>query len=432
MTVTVQADARRLPLPDESVDLIVTSPPYFALRSYTDDGEHYAGQIGSEDTPQEYIAALLDCTREWVRVLKPSGSLFVDLGDKYSQRTQTRRSSHQPGMFPGKFDEFGETWAERAANGAVRMPHQNVVNDAGAAVPEKSLMLLPERYRIACVDELGLIARAVLVWSKPNGLPESVTDRVRRSHEDWVHLTRRPRYYSAVDEIRTPHAEVRTGLAGTFKRPNGSHDLVPGQSARQHRDDRKDESAYNPLGALPGSVWSIPTEPLTLPAFLDVDHFAAFPSEWPRRLILGWSPPGICVECGEGRRPVVDKTTPSYRSNDHTGAADERGVGGSSALRVRGGGPTWNRLKAENPDTITGYDCDCPTPDAPTRPAVVLDPCGGAGTTAAVAQALGRTGISVDLSHDYCRVARWRGQDTALAGKVQGRMWRERQGTLGI
>ena len=63
-------------------------------------------------------------------------------------------------------------------------------------------MLIPERYRIRCVDELGLIARAVIVWSKPNGLPESVTDRVRRSHEDWVHLTLNPRYYSAVDEIR--------------------------------------------------------------------------------------------------------------------------------------------------------------------------------------------------------------------------------------
>ena len=83
----VRGDARDLPLPDGSVDLICTSPPYFGLRSYSDNGEHYAGQIGSEATPREWVAAMLDCTAEWVRVLKPSGSIFVNLGDKYAEPT---------------------------------------------------------------------------------------------------------------------------------------------------------------------------------------------------------------------------------------------------------------------------------------------------------------------------------------------------------
>ena len=82
--VVIRADARTLPLPDGCADLIVTSPPYFGLRSYTDDGAHYGGQIGSEATPAEWLAALVACTREWVRVLKPSGSLFVNLYDKYA------------------------------------------------------------------------------------------------------------------------------------------------------------------------------------------------------------------------------------------------------------------------------------------------------------------------------------------------------------
>ncbi len=82
--VVLRGDARRLPLPDASVDLIVTSPPYFGLRSYTDDGAHYDGQIGSEATPAEWLAAMVACTAEWVRVLKPSGSIFVNLGDKYN------------------------------------------------------------------------------------------------------------------------------------------------------------------------------------------------------------------------------------------------------------------------------------------------------------------------------------------------------------
>ena len=82
----IRGNALALPLADASVDLVCTSPPYFGLRSYSDGGEHYAGQLGSEATPAEFVAALLAATREMVRVLKPSGSIFVNLGDKYAAR----------------------------------------------------------------------------------------------------------------------------------------------------------------------------------------------------------------------------------------------------------------------------------------------------------------------------------------------------------
>ena len=84
MITLVRGDAAHLPLPSSSVDLIVTSPPYFALRSYQDNGSHYSGQIGSEATPAEFVDTLIRCTAEWVRCLKPSGSLWVNLGDKYA------------------------------------------------------------------------------------------------------------------------------------------------------------------------------------------------------------------------------------------------------------------------------------------------------------------------------------------------------------
>src|SRR5690606_37517129 len=103
-----------------------------------------------------------------------------------------------------------------------------------------SLMGLPWRYAIGCIDDLDLILRAETVWSKPNGLPEAVTDRVRRSHEQWFHLVKEPRYYTAIDELREPHVGSHSGLAATFKRPSSSHDLGPGQAARQQRDDRPD------------------------------------------------------------------------------------------------------------------------------------------------------------------------------------------------
>src|ERR1017187_8761390 len=81
----VRGDARALPLPGGSVDLVVTSPPYFGLRSYTDGGEHYGGQIGSEASPREWLGSLLEATAEWVRVLKPGGAVFVNLGAKRSE-----------------------------------------------------------------------------------------------------------------------------------------------------------------------------------------------------------------------------------------------------------------------------------------------------------------------------------------------------------
>jgi DNA modification methylase len=80
----IRADALALPIADSTVDLIVTSPPYFGLRSYTDGGQHYPGQIGSEATPSEWLAAMLAATAEMMRCLKPSGSIWINLGDKYA------------------------------------------------------------------------------------------------------------------------------------------------------------------------------------------------------------------------------------------------------------------------------------------------------------------------------------------------------------
>lgn len=461
----LKGDARDLDLPDDSVDLIVTSPPYFGLRSYQDGGEHYAEQIGAEATPAEFVDALIDCTREWMRVVKPSGSIWVNLGDKYVADNRGSAADAKRGE------------AKHAPAGPAGYVGQGIM-------PRKSLMGIPWRYAIRCIDELGLILRAEVIWSKPNGLPESVTDRVRRSHEQWFHFTLEPRYYSAVDEIREEHAA--SSLA-RFKQPFGAaHDA--GSGPRWTTENVEP----NPLGKLPGSVWTIATEPLHVPDHLGVDHFAAFPTEWPRRIIQGWSPRGVCVECGAGRRPVrgvLDGETemrrvltPAQYSEWTTEfgawvassgisprrldeAAGTAGMG--THWTTQGDQPRvpsphhWARLREafpaipewfdeyvysltevpkrqrkprdigggkdqysfdsrHNPAAlgITGEACDCPEPTAPTTPGVVLDPFGGTGTTALVASVLGRRGISNDMSSDYNRIAEWRTTDPKQRAKA--------------
>lgn len=307
----IRANALDLPLEDGSVDLVVTSPPYFALRSYQDGGEHYDGQIGAEATPGEFIDALIAATSEMVRVLKPSGSIFVNLGDKYAGSTG---SSGSPSQLQG---------------GTSFRDGQQVRRVPRTTVRPKSLIGIPWRYALRCIDDLGLILRAEIIWAKPNGLPESVTDRVSRKHEQWFHFTVSERYYSNIDAIREK-----------YKPSSVAHFAKYGEASRRYRnlydsmrcDGTQGMKQGHALGKVPGSHWNIPTEPLRVDPALGVDHFAAFPTEWPRLLILGWSPPG----------------------------------------------------------------------------GTVLDPFGGTGTTAAVAKALGRHGISVDLSADYLRLADWR------------------------
>jgi hypothetical protein len=276
---------------------------------------------------------------------------------------------------------------------------------------------------IGVADDPHLFALASGILTH-NSLPESVTDRVRRSHEDWVHLTKAPRYYAAVDEIREAYADPIDFRAGTGNGGKAGVVVSVGDDRTQRNDGIiGTRQPRSPLGKLPGSVWRIPSEPLQVPAHLGVDHYAAFPQEWPRRIILGWSSPGYCTECGQARTAVVNRPGGS------------QGTSGDALAGRSGNGPERNRLYRERvargeKATITGYSCACPTPNAPTRPAVVLDPFVGTGTTVMVARALGRFGVGVDLSADYLRLARWRIYQSGHAAKTMRRTWTERQGSL--
>lgn len=391
--IVLQGDARCLPLPDKCVDLVVTSPPYFGLRSYEDDGAHYDGQIGSEATPHDWLEQMLACTVEWIRVLKPTGSIWVNLGDKYSDRA-------------------GPSWVGSSDRFTHRPPKPRRPSSTSMA-PRKSLLGLPWRYAIACMDQLGLILREEVIWEKPNALPESVRDRARRSHEQWFHFTVSGSYYADVDALRVPH----TGNSHDRRRDGA---LTPKEQAAIAAGVRRgfftESQLFHPLGRLPGSVWTVPAEPLAVPAHLGVDHFAAYPTELPRRIITGFAPTGICLKCDEPRRQIYAVVQlPNGKTNSGRAKRQRPDQAGHDRGFNAAGYPHTDSLRE-----WAGEACWCGTwlvddPDeagAPaTRPAKVLDPFGGTGTTALVASVLGRIGITVDLSHDYSRIATWRTQD---------------------
>lgn len=477
----LHGDARNIDLPDESVDLIVTSPPYYGQRNYRDEPD----QIGCEPHPQQYLENMWTVTRELWRVLKPGGSCWMNFGDK-------RAGSGAPGTTSG----FS---GRRPATGAP-IPGQVRVQGARSGLEggytqawfgrRKGKQMLPHRFAIGCMDGLadpegiGWIVRQDQVWWKANGLPESATDRTQDKHEYWFHLTKNETYYSAIDEIREAQADVDPVSAGL-----GYERLTEGDPTGQDRTEntRGTVRANHPLGSVPPSVWKVATEALRVPEHLDVDHFAAFPSEWPRRLILGWSPKDVCTVCGEGRRPITERSVVFDKARDQehasdiarravdrattTGGTEHSTLNGQVSRQIighicactpftshRGKRGDWTEGRTESADHGTefgagagatvprrpgGFGDKIPPPAIPmieyhidrwqppaSTPGIVLDPFSGTGTTAIVADILGRTGIGVELSADYLRLAEWRATDDKFRSKIRTRANTDLQQTL--
>lgn len=231
-------------LPGESVDCVITSPPYYQLRNY-----QAAGQIGLEPSVDGWVRALVPVFAEVARVLKPTGVLWLNLGDSFSR-------------------------------------HQRY----GAA--PKSLLLAPERLLLALAAD-GWIVRNKVIWSKTNPLPSSVNDRLSLTYEVVYFLVRSPRYYFDLDAIREPH---RSSAA---KRARPPLNLTPdwaGPLATTLGGLRRARAAGtpgHPLGKNPGDVWQIATHGYK------GAHFATFPEALVRRPILATCPAAICTACGQ-------------------------------------------------------------------------------------------------------------------------------------
>jgi site-specific DNA-methyltransferase (cytosine-N4-specific) len=193
----ITGDARSLPITSRTVRLVVTSPPYLALRNYGTPGE-----IGRGDDPQKYVNEIMQVMDELERVLTPDGSVFMVIGDKYARRGGVDRKLRGEGEDPG---------GRRHA----RLPQKGL-----QGVRDGSLAGLPFRVALAAIDR-SWVWRQEIIWRKPNPLPESVKTRCVRAHETILHLSRTATPFSAGPDVSTGHDVWDIPVAG-YRDPDGT------------------------------------------------------------------------------------------------------------------------------------------------------------------------------------------------------------------
>lgn len=270
----LQGDAREIPLRDESVHMVCTSPPYWGLRDY-----HIDKQIGLEASIECYTEQMLLVFAEVWRVLRPDGTLWLNLGDSYS--TQAGHGYVPGGGSQGKRwkKDLNTTW------------QPNRFKQIG--LKPKDLCGIPWRIAFA-LQAAGWWLRSDIIWEKPNPMPESVSDRPTKAHEYMFLLTKSERYYYDQDAIREPHAEQSLARAqcnrfGGKYRGLGTKTHSALKSGNGYGPDGDPSVICSPGGRNARSVWTINTE--SFPG----SHFATMPTALAERCVKAGCPEGGTV-----------------------------------------------------------------------------------------------------------------------------------------
>ena len=244
-------------LENESVNCIMTSPPYWQLRDYGVDG-----QIGLENTVEEFLEKLTNVFNECWRVLKNTGTLFVNLGDTYSN--------------------INSKFVNKNNNKDCNVDKQ-IVKKRNADVRKKSKIMIPERFAINMIEN-GWILRNEIIWHKPNIVPESVSDRFTNDFEKIFFFTKNERYY--FEKQYEPYSDktisgFKNGIMPTGKKKF----LGAGKSRTGIREINKPwKAVYNEKGRNMRTVWKIAAKGIK------ENHFATFPEELVKRCILSGCP----------------------------------------------------------------------------------------------------------------------------------------------
>jgi len=444
-------------LEDESVHCVVTSPPYWGLRDYgtgswaggnencdhktrpeygragktfkdygaeagyapgsnfanhkaLDQGESYKEtcgkcgatrtdqQLGLEKTPDEYVENMVAVFRQVRRVLRRDGTCWLNIGDSYNAGTSSDRINHTT---KDPNDTRAKQFAERSS-GRARM-------DVSGLKP-KDLVGIPWRLAFALQQD-GWYLRAEIVWAKPNPMPESVTDRPTKSHEQVFLLTRSPRYFYDADAVREPHTRLWDSTnGGSFAGSDWAAKASPTTGGRQ--SGVATPPLPNPAGRNLRSVWSIATEP-----FAEA-HFATFPQALVEPCVkAGTSERGCCSVCGapwerETEREPMEIRRSGVSPYDHHSTRASGKMVKPATSETTGWKPT---CACTNVGVgVGGHTFSAPAP----VPCTVLDPFMGSGTVALVSRKLGRRSIGIELNQAYAELAARRLSQQSLFATV--------------
>jgi site-specific DNA-methyltransferase (adenine-specific) len=381
-------------IPDGTIDLVLSSPPFFALRSYLDPDDPAKGdEIGSEPTPGEFIDTLLDVTEECLRVLSPHGTLAFELGDTFAGSGGAGGDYGAGGLRDGQptFKQGGKYG--RVHDPAVGPPIRNfdTINRAGGpGFPlDKSLCLIPELYRMSLAYGFNPLTgrectrwrvRNVVRWVRPNPPVGALGDKFRPATSEMVIACQSRTRYFDLDAVRE---KPKSGEAGEQLAPSRAVIGYQGMHTPQGHGEGSNQPhlVSHPAGAPPLDWWEIPTHGFT------GSHYATWPPALCEKPIKAMSPAKVCTTCGEPSRRITSEIEP--RQVNEVDAGKDRTQGRHV------GGP-FVKSHAVTPavvETIGWTDCGHDT----WRPGRILDPFAGSGTTLAVATGHSRDAIGIDL-----------------------------------
>lgn len=414
MIALLNSDARRIPLADQSVQCIITSPPYYGLRDYgtatweggSEECDHKidksAGvmsstlqggksttnhqqeasytnvcakcgarridaQIGLEASPAAYVASIVAVMRECWRVLKNDGVMWLNLGDSYAMSSVRGENS--------KFS--GAVGAHKGyEQGSMRLGSKQIPD----GLKSKDLIGIPWRVAFA-LQEDGWYLRSDIIWHKPNPMPESVTDRPTKAHEYVFLLTKQARYYYDAIAIQETSSGVN---GGGFSGKTAEAQLNHGAMML----DRPIDNGFRNRR----SVWTVATSPYS------GAHFATFPPKLIEPMILaGTSERGECPHCGKAWVRVVEKNGGNWEDRKASGEPMRYGMNNNKGEVITNYGGS---------ESVTiGWQPQCSCPLHEPIPQIVFDPFAGTATVGRVAIQHGRRFVGCDLNTSYIDLA---------------------------
>ena len=338
-------------------------------------------QIGLEQTPDEYVADLVQVFREVKRVLRDDGTLWLNLGDSYAS-VKSRYSQKAQTLNGGKPQDN-----EFHGNKPDLYHHREL------GLKDKDLIGIPWMVAFALRAD-GWYLRQDIIWEKPNPMPESVKDRCTKAHEYVFLLSKSSRYYydySAVLEPVSDKSLKRAEYGWNCDRPSTKNASLGGDGIHT---EKMGERFVNPLGRNRRSVWTIATSPYR------GAHYATFPPKLIEPMILAGCPQTVCAKCGAPYKRMLERENPPAEVYTDSHKPEEiKAVSHPERGKV-GMGQKLQDWYNDHPQITVGWQptCQC---DGETMSGIVLDPFVGAGTTVMVANQLGRNGIGLDLSLTY-------------------------------